>query len=230
MSAQIFEAGNTYETRDGSKAHIMSTGDGRIRGTVAGTKYTWYMSGRFIENKITGMDLLMPWGASNEGAGRDIGELTERIDNLEKHCEAMQGHIERLQRHVAGQADVIDRIRKLENGYKVHDDDSASLFHRIVNLERARAWIDTFKMKQFVDEINDRLDRFAIALDGEVTARTEPPKRIFAGGWVNVYYDAAGPHFSRPWDSQEEARKQRDPRERFIACLYITIITEGDGL
>jgi hypothetical protein len=211
-----FEHGKQYRTRCGKVtgplyANPCFSGEVYpIVGLVDGAAKTWTPAGRYTTHGEGPLDL-MP------GA----------IGAVDPQC-VLQGQIEALQTRVVNLMNAVEMqqsaMKHHQNALKGHGDALKHLRHTVTN-HRERIYDHVNRISKLeVSAVCDPIINGASMPSERIT----PPKRIIKGGWVNVYQDAAGPYFTRPWFTRDEADKQAaDGR---ISCIQIPDITEGQGL
>jgi len=140
---------------------------------------------------------------------RADGFIEDRIERLEMLYEMMHGMINSLQRRVAEQDDVYNRLNHIEK------DLQAALGKTSNDWPREPTAIE----KRITALQND----IGIAV-------RSAPRRTIKGGWVNVYQGMLGfaAFGNTTFETKGEADFKGGPNR--IACIQIPDITEGEGL
>lgn len=141
-----------------------------------------------------------------------------RINNLEKHCEAMQARIED------------------------HTARDVELYRRIAQLTEAVTQLQAEAITRNERELNAAheamVDKSGAYSDYERRIKTHPgngvspPKPTIKGGWVNVYWNKHRKiaMVGELYPTQAEAGADGTGARARIACIQIPDIQEGEGL
>lgn len=173
-----------------------------------------------------------------DGTDRRVGALREGMngtdhegENVKRRLDDHEKRLNKQGRLIGGNdAETRQRFEALETLY-------AALSKRLEDVERmSEPAMVNRRLHQLATDIS-KLGADLVRIEDMLTAEKLKPvygrtaaKHVIKSGWVNVYCDAAGPYFSRPWFSREGADAQADPRERRFACIQIQNITDGEGL
>jgi hypothetical protein len=174
-----------------------------------------------------------------------LGQNDERIDNLEKHCEAMQTRIEDQTKH---QIELYRHLGKLEVSAvcnPIINEDFEKRLDLVESFMRGPMSAQTTRVLEMQGRIANLEGMVAVtaatinaAAEGKrdaciaaVDRAKATPKRTIKGGWVNVYEAHEPPYtwIGGPYTSREGADRAFSDRPR-IACIQIPDITEGEGL